>query len=504
MLSESLVHLSALPPDRAARTTPGAGARMRGDGAEGQGANVPDRLRCDVLVVGGGNAALCAALAARDRGADVLVAERSPEFFRGGNSRHTRDIRFMHGPGSPYAPGEYSEAEFWDDLVRVTGEDLSEPLARLTIRASADLPRWMEAHGVRWQEPLRGTLHLSRTNVFMLGGGRAMLNGYYEAARAQGVHVLYEADVQDLRIDDSGSFTGAVLRAAGRDCLVEASAVVLASGGFEANVDWLRRYWGDAADHFVVRGSPYNKGELLALMLERGARPVADPRQFHAVAVDGRAPKFDGGIVTRLDSVPFGIAVDQDGQRFYDEGEDFWPKRYANWGGLIARQSGQVAYSILDSRAMAHFLPSVFPPIQAPSLEALAMALGIPPLALRETVDRFNRATRPGTFDPAALDDCRTEGLTPPKSHWAVPIDRPPFFGYPLRPGITFTYMGVEVDETARVVMADGRAAENIFAAGEIMAGNILRKGYLAGFGLTIGAVFGRIAGEEAAAHGGV
>jgi tricarballylate dehydrogenase len=228
---------------------------------------------------------------------------------------------------------------------------------------------------------------------------------------------------------------------------------------------------------------------------------VGDPRSCHAVALDGRAPKFDGGIVTRLDSVPFGIVVNKEIKRFYDEGEDFWPKRYAIWGGLIARQPDQIAYSIVDAKGLPHFMPSVFPAVEGGSIPELATALGLDPAALLTVVNEFNRAVRPGAFEPGSLDNCRTEGLDPPKSHWARPIDTPPYYGYPLRPGITFTYLGVTVDEQARVVMQDERPAKNIFAAGEVMAGNILRKGYLAGFGLTIGSVFGRIAGREAARH---
>jgi tricarballylate dehydrogenase len=199
--------------------------------------------------------------------------------------------------------------------------------------------------------------------------------------------------------------------------------------------------------------------------------------------------------------VPFGIAVNRNGQRFYDEGEDFWPKRYAIWGGLIAQQPGQIAYSIIDNKAMGQFMPSVFPPIKGESIAEIAAKLELDPSRLQQSVKEYNCAIRPGTFDPANLDDCRTEGLDPPKSHWAVPIDTPPFWAYPLRPGITFTYLGVTVDECARVIMQDDRPSKNMFAAGEVMAGNILGRGYLAGFGLTIGAVFGRIAGREAARH---
>jgi tricarballylate dehydrogenase len=467
------------------------------DGRSGAGTpTIPQHI--DVLVLGGGNAALCAALSARREGAEVVVLEGAPEHFRGGNSRHTRDVRYMHTRTNNYVTGLYPEEEFWDDLIRVTGGRTNEDLARLTIRQSEDLDEWMAEHGVKWQRPLRGTLHLARTNLFMLGGGRGMMNGYYETARRMGITVLYNALVQELAIKD-GVFDHAVVMLEGQRREIAAKAVVTAAGGFEANIEWLKRYWGDDADNFIIRGTPYNTGTVLASLLEMGAMTNGDPKEFHAVAVDGRAPKFDGGIVTRLDSVPFGIVVNRDGQRFYDEGEDFWPKRYAIWGGLIARQPDQVAYSIIDSDVIDKFMPSVFHPVEAPTVAALAEQLGVDPVATVAAVDKYNRSIVPGSFDPGELDDCHTEGLSPPKSHWAVPIKKAPFYGYPLRPGITFTYMGVTVDDHARIIMHDGRPSPNMTAAGELMAGNILGKGYLAGFGLTIGAVFGRIAGKEAA-----
>jgi tricarballylate dehydrogenase len=232
------------------------------------------------------------------------------------------------------------------------------------------------------------------------------------------------------------------------------------------------------------------------MLHDAGVQSVGDSRECHAIAVDARAPKFDGGIVTRLDSVPFGIVVNRDAQRFYDEGEDAWPKRYAIWGKLIARQPDQIAYSIVDAKARGTFMPSVFPPIVGSSIRELAAALGVAPDALDRTVSAFNAAVKPGVFNHRALDDCRTEGLSPDKTHWAQRIDTPPFWGYPLRPGITFTYLGVKVDNQARVILANGDRAANIFAAGEIMAGNILTRGYIAGIGMTIGTVFGRLAGE--------
>ena len=454
----------------------------------------------DLVVVGGGNAGLCAALTARQAGARVAVLESAPRALRGGNSRHTRNFRCSHPAPTDVLTGSYGEDEFLADLNRVTEHEADPVLSRLLIARSVGCPDWMRQFGVRFQSSLRGTLHLARTNVFFLGGGKALMNSYYAAAERAGIHVEYDTEVVGLEVS-AGRFQAAIVRTREGTARVSGRALVVAAGGFEANLEWLREAWGAAADNFIIRGTPYNTGKVLRLMLDAGAEPVGDPRQCHAIAVDARAPRFDGGIVTRLDSLPFGIVVNRNGERFYDEGEDVWPKRYAIWGRLIAAQPDQYACSIVDAKAAGVFMPSVFPPKVAGSIRKLAALLDLPADRLDATVAAFNQSVRPGTFDHTALDDCRTEGLTPPKSHWAQRIDAPPFQGYPLRPGITFTYLGVRVDASARVLMAGGEPAANIYAAGEIMAGNILRKGYIAGIGMTIGTVFGRIAGEGAARH---
>src|SRR5215475_11737628 len=343
----------------------------------------------DVLVVGGGNAGLCAAITARRAGARVLLLESATKDFSGGNSRHTRNFRSAHKAATEYLTGPYSEQEFWDDLVQVTGGETNEQLARLTIRTSEGLEDWMAGNGVRWQKPLSGTLHLSRTNLFMLGGGKALVNAYYDTASRLGVEVAYESEVRELKLND-GEFRAAVAMCSGEAHEFDAKAIVVSAGGFEANIPWLKEYWGEAAENFIVRGTKHNQGRMLQELLEYGAKPVGDPRGCHAVALDARAPKFDGGIVTRLDSVPFGIVVNKELKRFYDEGEDFWPKRYAIWGGLIARQPEQIAYSIVDGKALPHFMPSVFPPIQANSVPELAVTLGLDPLGLEAAVQKFN------------------------------------------------------------------------------------------------------------------
>ena len=454
----------------------------------------------DVAVVGGGNAALCAAITARRAGARVVVIERAPRDFRGGNSRHTRNFRCLHTTPGQYLTGTYTEDEFLSDLRSVNGGPIDESLARMAIQQSATCPQWMAREGVRFQAALHGTLQLGRTNLFFLGGGKALMNTYYASAERLGIDTFYEADVVDLRIA-KGRFESVEVQIGGRRRTIRAASAVIASGGFEANLEWLREAWGDVADNFIIRGTPYNTGVPLKRMLEAGAQQIGDPRECHAIAVDARAPKFDGGIVTRLDCIPFGIVVNGEGHRFYDEGEDVWPKRYAIWGKLIARQPAQIAYSIVDAKTADTFMPSVFPPIVANSIGELARLLTLEPATLEATVEAFNGAVRPGTLNPSALDDCRTEGLSPNKTHWAQRLDTPPYWAYPLRPGITFTYLGLKVDAHTRVLMSDGQPAANVYAAGEVMAGNILLKGYLAGFGMTIGTVFGRIAGEEAARH---
>ena len=453
----------------------------------------------DVLVAGGGNAALCAALTAREAGASVLLLETSPKAWRGGNSQHTRNVRCAHDAPEDVLTESYPEDEYYEDLLRVTAGRTREPLARMVLAESKRMRPWMKRHGVVFQPSLGGTLHLSRTNAFFLGGGKALVNAYYRSAARLGVEVRYEAEVTDVEIE-GGRFTAAIVKEGASTRRIPAKAMVAAAGGFESNLEWLREAWGPRADNFVVRGTAFNQGLLLKAMIARGLKSIGDPIQGHAVAVDGRSPKYDGGIVTRLDCVPLGIVVNRHGERFYDEGEDFWPKRYAVWGRFVADQPDQVAYSIVDAKAMGRFMPPVFTGQKADTIEGLARALGLDPAALARTVAAFNAAVRPGSFDHTRLDDCRTEGLQPAKTHWAQAIDTPPFVGYPLRPGITFTYLGLEVDAEARVHDAQGRALPNLYCAGEMMAGNVLGQGYLAGIGMTIGTVFGRIAGAQAAA----
>ncbi|GAB5449324.1 FAD-dependent tricarballylate dehydrogenase TcuA [Gymnodinialimonas sp.] len=454
----------------------------------------------DIVVIGGGNAALCAAMTAAEAGAKVLILEAAPKAYRGGNSRHTRNFRCMHaGPLGPLIES-YSEEEYFADLMKVTDGKTHEGLARLAIRTSEECLPWMEARGVRFQPSLSGTLSLARTNAFFLGGGKGLVNAYYRTAAKLGIDVIYEAKVTHLEVeDDKVVYLDYELASATHR--LKPKAVVVASGGFQADTDWLARAWGPAAKNFLIRGTPYNRGVVLADLLDQGIEQVGDPTQCHAVAIDGRAPKYDGGIVTRLDCVPFSVVVNKDAQRFYDEGEDVWPKRYAIWGRLVAAQPDQVGYAIIDAKSLDLFMPSVFPPIKADTLEELAEKMGLPADKLRATVDTFNaHCGDTSAFHPTELDGVATQGLSPPKTNWARPITQAPFYGYSLRTGVTFTYLGLKVDDTAQCSIGN-RPVSNLWAAGETMAGSILGQGYLAGFGMTIGTVFGRIAGQEAAKH---
>jgi tricarballylate dehydrogenase len=453
----------------------------------------------DVLVIGGGNAALCAALTAREAGASVLLLEAAPREWRGGNSTHTRNLRCMHDAPQDVLVEAYPEEEYWQDLHKVTGGRTDEALARLVIRASSTCRPWMRRHGVHFQPPLSGALHVARTNAFFMGGGKALVNAYYRSAERLGVRIRYDAPVDRLELE------GGRLRAAFvRGERIEARSAVLAAGGFESDRAWLREAWGRnehgewPADNFLIRGTRFNTGALLRFMLDAGADPIGDPTQAHMVAIDARAPLYDGGICTRIDCVSLGVVVNRDAARFYDEGEDFWPKRYAIWGRLVAQQPGQIAYSVIDAKAVGRFMPPVFPGAQADSLHALARELGLDEGRFMSTLDAYNAACQPGRFDHTTLDDCATVGLAPAKTHWALPIDTPPFYGYALRPGVTFTYLGLKTDASAAVRFG-GRPSANLFVAGEMMAGNVLGQGYTAGVGMSIGTAFGRIAGAGAA-----
>jgi tricarballylate dehydrogenase len=454
----------------------------------------------DVLVVGGGSAALCAAIAARRSGASVRMVEQAPATLRGGNTRHARNFRLMHDRPAWYVPGVYGEDAFFKDLLRVTHGATDERLARVLIRGSATIAKWLGDNGVRLQDPAGGATPYSKRTAFFLGGGKAMINALYATAAKLGVRIGYDSEVVALRFNDDRGCEADIAHGGSIE-RIAANTMVLCSGGHQANLDWLRESFGAAADGFMIRGTPYVTGSVLRLLLDAGARPVGDPSRCHMVAVDARGPKFDGGIVTRITGIPHGIVVDRDGSRFHDEGEDARKTHYARWGARIADRPGQIAYLIMDAKSLNRALPTALPPIRADTVAALATTLGLDPAALETTIRDFNAAIA-AADDVPMIENC-TAGLTPPKSHAAVALTVPPFAAYPLRPGVTFTHFGVAVDDHLRIVRTDGRPARNVFAAGMIMAANVLGEGYLAGLGVALSTVSGRLAGEEAARQAG-
>ena len=341
-----------------------------------------------VIVIGGGNAALCAAMTAAESGSEVLMVESAPKPLRGGNTKYTRDIRYMHDE-DVFTGGSYQFQEFFDDLLKVSGEVTDLQMAEFTIRNSTDIPQWMSDHGIIFKREIQGTLSLKRTNVFFMGGGKALINNYYDRAEKLGIRTLYETTATEVLVSD-GVFEGVILKTQKGEMKVRGKSIVVASGGFEANAEWLSTIWGEKTDGFQVRGSRFNTGLPLKSLINAGAQTAGDPKGGHMVAVDARGPKFDGGIVTRIDAIPWGIVVNIDGMRFYDEGEDLWPKRYAIWGKLIAEQKDQKAFAIVDSTMRRKYMPTAFEPIVSDTLEGLAAKAGFNAENFIRTVKQYN------------------------------------------------------------------------------------------------------------------
>lgn len=453
----------------------------------------------DVLVIGGGTAALCAAIAARQAGASVLLVEQAPRALRGGNTRHSRNLRFAHTDETPLATGPYPPDAFRADLERATSGALDPELAPLLIQGSTDITRWLAAAGVHFQSHAGGVLPQSSKTAFLLGGGKSMINALYARAEHLGIAVAYETECADLIIRDD-RLMGVTLKSDGRLTALHPGAAIACCGGAQASRAWLRSYWGEAADGFVNRGTPFAGGGVLRSLLDQGALTVGDPKRLYLVAVDARSPADDGGIATRVRAMPEGIVVDADGERRHDEGGDTASTRYALWGQRLAGFPGQLGHLILDARGLREAPPALYPPIAADSVGALAERIGIQPAALDATVARYNAAVR-APDDPSDGAGWHSVGLDPPKSRLALPLTEAPFAAFPMRPGITFSYHGVGVDTTARLRLTQGGRIANLFAAGMIMAPSIIPQGYVSGLALTIGIVFGRLAGEEAAHH---
>jgi tricarballylate dehydrogenase len=484
----------------------------------------------DVVVVGAGNAALCAALAARERGAKVLVLEKAAKHARGGNSYFSGGLfRFPFADlddlenvvGSLTQSDKdrieidpYSESDFYSDLMRVT-EGMADPdLANTLVAEAAETVQWMVNKGVRYVLAYgRQAYEVDGKFKFWgglaceaVGAGVGLIDSLFEACDREGVIIAYETMGADLQVDADGAISGLTTRSPDRARAVSSRSVVLACGGFESNPEMRVRYLGAEWDLAKVRGTAANTGEGIVMALSKGAQPFGNWGGCHAVAWDAGAPPFGDrriGDLFQKHSYPLGLIVNRDGVRFVDEGADIRNFTYACYGKEILNQPGRIAFQIFDTQVMDRLRDEyrIREVMSATSdnLETVAEELGIDPVGFANTVAQYNAAVTEGDYDPSVLDGKGTSGLNPPKSNWALRLDQPPFTGYAVTCGITFTFGGLKIDTDARVIDTQGYPIPGLFAAGELVGG-LFYENYPGGSGLTAGAVFGRVAGREAAA----
>jgi len=488
----------------------------------------------DVIVVGAGNAAMCAALAARERGCSVVALERAPLEERGGNTTFTAGaIRVVYNGLEDLLElmpdlseeerrttdfGTYSADQYFDDMARVTQNRANPDLVELLVRQSHPTLKWLRGKGMRFV-PIYGRQAFKVDGRFKFwggltieawGGGPGLVEAHHKTAAASGIEVIYEAHATSLLADDDG-VRGVKVKTDGRTRELHAKAVVLACGGFEANTDWRTRYLGPNWDLAKVRGSRFNTGDGIRMALEIGAQSCGNWSGCHAVGWDRNAPEFGDlavGDGFQKHSYPFGIMVNAKGLRFVDEGADFRNYTYAKYGRVILEQPGQFAWQIFDQK-VTHLLRDEYrirqvTKAQADSLEELAGKLDdVDPARFLATAREYNAAVDQSVaFNPNVKDGRAAKGLAVPKSNWANTLDKPPFLAFAVTCGITFTFGGLRITTEGQVVDTDGKPIPGLFAAGELV-GDIFYFNYPGGTGLMSGAVFGRIAGNSAAAATG-
>ncbi len=486
-------------------------------------------MNSDVVVVGAGNAALAAALAAREQGASVLVLERAPEAESGGNSRFTAGaIRTVYNGVEDLRKlipdlteeeiartdyGTYTREQFYDDMARVTQYRANPDLVEILIERSLDTLVWLRGKGVRFL-PAYGrqafkvgdkTRFWGGLTVEASGGGPGLVAALHSAAARNGIEILYATRAVSLLPDDR-RIRGVRVRQRQRSFGVAAKSVVLACGGFEANAEWRTRYLGPGWDLAKVRGTRFNTGDGIRMALAAGAMPYGHWSGCHAVAWDRNAPEFGDlavGDGFQKHSYPFGIIVNATGRRFVDEGADFRNYTYAKYGRVMLEQPAQFEWQIFDAKVL-HLLSDEYrirqvTKARAGTLEELAQQLeGVDRDAFLREIAAYNRAVRQDIpFDPTVKDGRRTDGLAVPKSNWANTIDTPPFEAYQVSCGIIFTFGGLRIDGEGRVIDTEGEPMSGLFAAGELVGG-LFYFNYPGGTGLMSGAVFGRLAGTSA------
>jgi len=485
----------------------------------------------DVILVGGGNAAFCAALAAKEKAARVLVLERAPEDEAGGNSRFTAGLMRVAYAGvddlKKAIPdlsaeeiartdfGTYTEEQFLDDMARVTEYRCDPDLTEILVKRSLDTVAWMRGKGVRFTAAWgRQAFNIGGRFKFWggltveaVGGGPGLVESLTTSAKKHGVEIWYRARVTGLVVDDDG-VKGVKVKREGKTVEVRAKAVVLAAGGFQANPEMRARYLGPGWELAKVRGTRFNTGDVIRMALDAGAAPAGNWSGCHAVAWERNAPEFGDlavGDQFQKHSYPWGVYVNAQGKRFVDEGADFRNYTYAKYGGVILRQPGQFAWQVFDAKVKAQLRDEYkirqVTKRTANTLEDLVTQLDdVDAEAALAELKAYNAAVRTDVpFNPNVKDGRRTEGLAIPKSNWANTLDTPPFEAYAVTCGITFTFGGLRINTGAQVMSTDGEPIPGLYAAGELVGG-IFYFNYPGGTGLTNGAVFGRIAGTSAAA----
>jgi tricarballylate dehydrogenase len=487
-------------------------------------------MNWDVIVVGAGNAAFCAALAAAEAGKKVLVLERAPEEVSGGNSRFTaglmrcayrgvEDLKRVIPDLSPEEIartdfGTYTEDQFLDDMARVTEYRCDPDLTEILVRRSLPTLEWMRTKGVRFTAAWgRQAFNIGGKFKFWggltveaVGGGPGLVDSLTAIAKKNGVEVWFEARAKELLSDDSG-VTGVVVRHKGKTVSLNAKAVVLAAGGFQSDPEWRTRYLGPGWELAKVRGTMFNTGDGIRMALAAGAAAAGNWSGCHAVAWERNAPEFGDlaiGDQFQKHSYPWGIYLNAEGRRFVDEGADFRNYTYAKYGRVILQQPGQFAWQIFDAKVKAQLrdeykIKQVTRRVGGTLEELVGKLEDTNQAAALAEIREYNAAVQTDIpFNPNVKDGRGTKNLRINKSNWANTIDTPPFEAYAVTCGITFSFGGLKIDTEARVLSSDGPPIPGLFAAGELVGG-IFWFNYPGGTGLTNGAVFGKIAGENAA-----